>query len=66
MIVGECEGHVEYSFEIAWSPPIKILENVAKQWPNLTFLLIYEELDVGYKGISKFKGDTKEDHCISL
>ena len=58
MIVGECEGHVKYSFEIAWSPPIKILENVAKQWPNLTFVLIYEELDVGYKGISKFKGDT--------
>jgi len=66
MIVGEWEGHVEYSFETAWSPPIKFFENLAKQWPNLTFVLQYEELGVGFKGIAKFKGDTKEDHCISL
>ena len=66
VIVEEWEGHVEYAFDTAWSPPIELLETMAKQWPNLTFVLEYEELGVGYTGLAKFKGDTKEDHCIAL
>lgn len=65
-ILVEREGHVEYEFYTAWSPPIKFLENVAKQWAALVFVLSYEEPGMGFKGIAKFKGDTKEDHCISL
>jgi hypothetical protein len=64
--VEEWEGHMEYSFDTAWSPPIEFFENLAKQWPSLTFVLQYEELGMAFKGIAKFKGDTKEDHCISL
>ena len=48
---------VEYAFDTAWSPPIKFLENVAKQWPNLTFVLEYEELGMGFKGLAKFQGE---------
>ena len=66
VIVEEWEGHVEYSFDTAWSPPIKFLETLAKQWPNLTFVLLYEELGMCFKGIAKFQGDVCEDHCISL
>jgi hypothetical protein len=66
VIVEEWEGHAEYSFDTAWSPPIEFFENLAKQWPSLTFVLQYEELGMAFKGIAKFHGDTKEDHCISL
>ena len=66
VIVEEWEGHVEYSFDTAWSPPIEFFEILAKQWPNLTFVLQYEELGLAFKGIAKFQGETKEDHCLSL
>jgi hypothetical protein len=66
VIVEEWDGHVEYSFDSAWSPPLKFLKNVAKQWPNLTFVLVYEELGMAFKGLAKFQGEIHEDHCISL
>ena len=66
VIVEEWDGHVEYAFDTAWSPPIELLETMATQWPNLTFVLVYEELGMAFKGIAKFKGDSKEDYCVSL
>jgi hypothetical protein len=55
-----------YEFYTAWSPPIEFLTAVAKQWPNLTFVLQYEEPGMAFKGLTKFQGDIQEDHCISL
>ena len=66
VLVDAWDGHLEYAFDTAWSPPIKLLENLAKQWPNLAFVLQYEELGLAFKGIATFRGDIKEDHCISL
>jgi len=66
VIVEEWDGHVEYAFDTAWSPPIELLKTMGKQWPNLTFVLVYEELGMAFKGIAKFKGDSKEDYCVSL
>ena len=63
-IVDEWEGLVVYEFQTAWMPPIQFLENIAKQFPDLTFLLDYNEPDAGFKGIAKFKSEVKEDHCI--
>jgi hypothetical protein len=65
-IVDFWEGHLEYAFETAWSPPIPFLAKLAPQWPTLTFLLDYEEMGMGFKGITKVKGDTVEDHCLDL
>ncbi len=41
------------------------MEKVAKQFPTLTLLLDYEEQSMGFKGIAKFKGETREDHCLT-
>jgi hypothetical protein len=65
-LVEEWEGHLEYTFLSAWSPPIPFLSNIAPLWPTLLFLLDYEEMGIGFKGISKVKGDTVEDHCLDL
>ena len=53
-----------YSFDTAWAPPIAFLERAAKQWPNLTFILEYEEGGMGFKGLARFQGEQHEDHCI--
>jgi hypothetical protein len=54
---GSCEtrlqaedGRLVYTFDTAWSPPLELLETVAKDWPALRFVLDYEEPGVGLKG----------------
>ena len=65
-LVDEWEGHLSYAFDTAWSPPMKFLERLGPQWPTLIFLLDYEEMGMGFKGICKAKGDVVEDHCVTL
>jgi hypothetical protein len=65
-LVDEWEGHLHYAFDTAWAPPISFLEKLAPQWPALKFLLNYEELSMGFKGITKAAGAVIEDHCIEL
>ena len=65
-IIDEWEGLVMYEFNTAWSPPMEFMETVAKKRPTLLFVLEYEEPGCAFKGLAKFQGDTKEDHCISL
>jgi hypothetical protein len=65
-LADEWEGHLTYLFDTAWSPPLAFLEKLAPQWPTLTFLLDYEEMGMGFKGICKVEGDSVEDHCFDL
>ena len=65
-LVDEWEGHLHYAFETAWAPPIPFLEKLVPQWPTLKFLLDYEELGMGFKGITKAAGAVIEDHCVEL
>jgi len=65
-LADEWEGTLIYAFETAWSPPVPFLEKLAPQWPALTFLLDYEEMGMGFKGITKVRGDAVEDHCLDL
>ncbi len=65
-VLDEWEGHLEYVFDTAWSPPIPFLSKLAPEWPTLTFLLDYEEMGMGFKGISKMQGEAVEDHCIEI
>jgi len=65
-VLEEWNGHVEYEFYTAWSPPEKFLQTVAVQWPTLVFVLAYEEPGTGFKGLAKFQGEIHEDHRISL
>jgi len=66
VLVDEWEGHLEYAFETAWSPPIPFLSKLAPEWPTLIFLLDYEEMGMGFKGITEVAGDAVEDHCLEL
>jgi hypothetical protein len=65
-LVDEWEGHLHYAFDTAWAPPIPFLEKLAPQWPTLKFLLDYEELSMGFKGITKAAGAVIFDHCVEL
>jgi hypothetical protein len=65
LIVEEWHGLVIYVFQTPWLPPIKLLETIARHFPELTFMLDYDEPDVGFKGIARFKGEAKEDHCLN-
>jgi hypothetical protein len=65
-LVDEWEGYLEYAFDTAWAPPIEFLVRLAPQWPSLTFVIGYEEMGVGFKGICKVQGDVVEDHCVNL
>ena len=65
-IVDQWEGHVEFEFDTAWSPPMEFLETVAKRLPGLLMILEYEEPGCAFKRLAKFQGEACEDHCISL
>ena len=64
-IVEEWEGLVIYEFQTPWLPPIKLLETIAKQFPDLSFMLNYDEPDAGFTGIARFKGESKEHHRLN-
>lgn len=65
-LTDEWEGQLTYRFETAWVPPIPFIEKLGPQWPMLIFLLDYEEMGIGFKGITKVTGDAVEDHCVEL
>ena len=65
-LADESDGQIMYDFDTAWAPPVPFLKKLAPQWPTLTFLLDYEELGTGFKGITKAAGASIEDHCIEL
>lgn len=48
---------IEYSFETAWSPPLKIIKKLASIFPKLTFHLEYYEGGAGYCGILKIENN---------
>jgi hypothetical protein len=65
-VVDEWECGVLYGFDTPWTPPLPLLAHLTQQWPTLTFVLDYEELGAGFKGIAKASNGTLEDHCVHL
>ncbi|MBI5821391.1 MAG: hypothetical protein HZA88_20680 [Verrucomicrobia bacterium] len=65
-VADEYAGRIVYNFDTAWCPPVEFIGTAAKLWPTLTLLLEYEELGVGFKGITKAHGEELEDHCVTL
>jgi len=41
---------VIYEFETAWAPPVAAIDHVAKDFPTLTFKLLYEEVGMMFVG----------------
>ena len=59
-------GQIQYEFDTAWSPPVKLLLKVAQKWSDLVFVLEYEEPAMAFKGMAKFWDRVCEDHCLSV
>ena len=43
-------GKLRYRFESAWSPALKIIDAMSKQFPNLKFAVKYYECGMQFKG----------------
>lgn len=41
---------LEYRFNTAWAPPIKVIEELAKKYPDLNFHLSFDEPGMGFSG----------------
>ena len=48
-LIEDWSDRLIYSFNTAWSPPVSAIEELSKQYPNLTFTLSYEE-ETGWGG----------------
>ena len=58
----EVDAHLEvqdkaliYTFESAWSPPVKAIVTGSKSWPRLRFKIEYDEPGVGFSGYAIIK-----------
>ena len=49
------EENIEYSFNTAWSPPIKVVAAMAKRFPELHIELKFWEMGAAYQGTYKWK-----------
>jgi hypothetical protein len=52
-LTDEGEGFLSYRFNTAWSPPAEAIAKLSSQYPNLTFILTYEE-ETGWGGVTVF------------
>ena len=52
-VIDDSTGFIIYSFATAWSPPIKFIEHVAREWPTLSFILDYDETRQWVSGCGK-------------
>lgn len=50
VLVDETDDAINYSFSTAWSPPLPVLEAIARQYSDMTFTLTFEE-EQGWGGI---------------
>jgi len=65
-LIEQRNGGLVYEFGSAWSPPVQLLTHLGPQWPELNFLLEYEEPGMGFQGVCKVHGDEVEDCCRNL
>jgi len=58
----ELEG-VSMEFWSAWEPPIPVIAELARRFPDLTFVLDYSDEGGGYAGQAVFEGENDTDYC---
>ena len=56
-LVESHDTFLQYMFDSPWSPPIAFFENIAKDFPTLTFELEYYEPGMGYAGRATFENE---------
>ncbi len=65
-VTDECDGYVAYYFLTPWSPPVEFIEQVARDWSTLRFVLDYEEPGNGFKGLAKVQANQIDHLCVGL
>jgi len=56
------DTHLNYSFDTAWSPPVPVIDALAKKFPKLVFVLEYEEPGICFWGETEWvEGDVVRD-----
>ncbi len=60
-LYGNGKTYLKYMFDTAWSPPIAALEKISTDYPNLLFVLKYQEEGMGFKGKATFQDGLIED-----
>jgi hypothetical protein len=65
-LTDEWDGHLVYTFDTAWTPPLPFLKHLGPQWPTLRFVVAYEEWGVGFQGLCKVQGAAVEDRGVIL
>lgn len=58
------KGELTYCFDSAWSPPLKAIEKMSKQYPELNFYLEYIEPSMAFCGqFEVISSKIKQDIC---
>jgi Ferredoxin-like domain in Api92-like protein len=65
-LVDDNGSELFYGFDTVWDPPTTFLKHLGKYWPNLKFLLEYEDPAIDVKGMCKIHGEIFEDHRITF
>ena len=60
-ILDEWSRGILYQFDTPWVPPTQLIEHVSKEWPELMFILEYEECGNGFRGMAKAKAGRLDD-----
>lgn len=55
ILVSSGDNSATFRFDTAWSPPVEGIAKVSKAFPNLTFILSYQEMGMGYVGSAGYK-----------
>jgi len=58
-LVNFYDSLITYEFDTAWAPPISLIINIVKAFPDLVFILKYDSVENGYKGIFIAHGENE-------
>lgn len=60
-LVAVSDRRAEYRFETPWSPPIAGFDAISEMFPELTFVLRYYDMGMGFAGCAGFHNGDMED-----
>lgn len=61
-MVSQTDTYVDYRFETPWSPPIAGMDAISLMFPDLTFVLRYYEMGMGFAGCAGFRNGDMVDY----
>ena len=61
----DCEYMISYRFDTAWSPPLKFVQKVSKQYPDLKFEIEYWEPNMCFQGSVTYRNGKASEEIHS-